>query len=198
MNSLEMDFPNIRGAVAIGVLRGEPGIVGATAIIRSSLVVTPALVMCVCCRLLEIYGRLKLSLCICRPARGIHDARINCAARRIEDHKQVATAGRHESTEKGRSVTTQVEVPTLKDLRARNCPATNRWLDLPPEDSRHNLRTIIEASVNRERDQSLLVDGRTTDTRIIGINKPTTARLVSLRREYIVLGRNAHTGTRGR
>src|SRR5258708_7086399 len=196
MNSLEMDFPNIRGPVAIGVLRGEPGIVGDTAIIRSSLVVTPALVKCVCGRLLEIYGRLKLSLRICRPTRGIHDARINCAARRIEDHEQVATAGRHESTEKGRSVTTEVEVPTLEDCCARNCPATNRRLDLPPQDSRHNLSTIIEASVNRERDQSLLVDGRTTDTSIIGSNTSTAARLVSLRRVYIGRGRNDHAGNR--
>ena len=194
-----MDFPNIRGPVAIGVLRGEPGIVGDTAIIRSSLVVTPALVICVCCRLLEVYSRLKLSLRICRPARCIHNARINRAARRIEDYEQVATAGRHESTEKGRSVTTEVEVPTLEDRRARNCPTTNRRLDLPPEGSRHNLRTIIEASVNRERDQSLLVDGRTTDTRIVvGINTSTAARLVSLRREYIGLGRNDHAGSRGR
>src|SRR6266849_4017507 len=187
-----MDFPNIRGPVAIGVLRGEPGIVGDTAIIRSSLVVTPALVMCMCGRLLEIYSRLKLSLRICRPARGIHDARINCAARRIEDHKQVATIGRHESAEKGRSVTTEVEAPTLENRCTRNCPATNRRLDLPPEGSRHNLRTIIEASINRERDHSLLVDGRTTDTRIIGRNTSTAARLVSLRREYIGRGRNDH------
>src|SRR5260370_24305409 len=108
MNSLEMDFPNICGPVAIGVLRGEPGIVGATAIIRSSLVVTPALVMCVCCRLLEIYGRLKLSLRICRPARGIHDARINCAARRIEDHSKVARLGPSEAAKKGRAATAEV------------------------------------------------------------------------------------------
>src|SRR5260370_37002553 len=100
-----MDFSNIRGTVAIGVLRGEPGIVGDTAIIRGSTVVTPALVICVCCCLLEIYGRLKLSMRICRPARCIHDARLNYSARRIEDHTHVCTAGCYDSTEKGRSLT---------------------------------------------------------------------------------------------